>query len=119
MKKLVAIVLVLVIVAFEVSTAYCATCETPAFRKFRRGFCNTLTFYLEIGQQVKREGISCGVCHAATIGVLKGIGMSAARAVTGVYELVTFPVPVPCDYKPIMTDPEFFWTEPFSEKVTK
>ena len=29
------------------------------------------------------------------------------RAVVGVYEIATFPIPLPKDYEPIITDPEF------------
>lgn len=112
MKKLMALFLAFVIIVFSASPGYC---ETPAFRKFRRGFCNILTFHLEFVHQMKKEGDKGGNDRAMTIGIVKGIGMTAARILTGVYEVATFPLPIPSDYKPILNDPEFYWTEPFSE----
>lgn len=112
MRKSVAALLVLVVIIFNVSPGYC---ETPAFRKFRRGFCNMCTFPMEVGKQMSVVGEAHGIGWAATVGLVKGILFSAARAVTGVYETVTFPLPLPAGYKPIMNDPEFFWTEPFEE----
>lgn len=114
MRKNVLVLLILAIITLEVTPAYC---ETPAFRKFRRGLCNMATFYLEFPQQMKKEGEKGGTGQAMTVGLAKGIGMSAARALTGAYEFVTFPLPFPPGYKSILNDPEFFWTEPFSEST--
>ena len=41
-------------------------------------------------------------------GPLAGIFNFTKRAVVGVYEIVTFPLPVPAEYKPIIDDPAFF-----------
>ena len=112
MKRFIAALLILVVLIFTASAGYC---ETPAFRKFRRGFCNILTFHLELVHQMEKEGAIGGNGRAITVGVIKGIGMTAARILTGAYEVVTFPVPFPAEYKPILNDPEFYWIEPFSE----
>ena len=48
---------------------------------------------------------------ASTWGVLKGIGMSCLRLGVGVYETVTFPIPAPKGYVPILKDPEFMFEE--------
>jgi putative exosortase-associated protein (TIGR04073 family) len=111
MKKAMAALLVLVVIIFNAAPGYC---ETPAFRKFRRGFCNIFTFHMEVGQQMANVGAEKGSGWAATVGLVKGIGMSAERLLAGVYEVATFPVPFPAEYKPIMNNPEFFWTEPFA-----
>ena len=116
MRRYAAMLLVLVIIMLNASIGYC---ETPAFKKFRRGFCNILTFHLEFIHQMEKEGAVGGTGRAMTVGLIKGVGMTAARIATGVYEVVTFPLPVPAEYKPILTDPEFYWTEPFSESTTR
>jgi putative exosortase-associated protein (TIGR04073 family) len=116
MKRVAAMLLVLVVIIFNVTPGYC---ETPAFRKFRRGFCNLLTFYLEVGSQIERQGALGGNFRALTVGLINGLGMSAARAFAGAYEVATFPIPLPAEYKPILNDPEFYWTEPFSKGATK
>jgi hypothetical protein len=37
--------------------------------------------------------------------------MMCVRAVVGVYEIATFPIPLPKGYGPILKDPEFFFEE--------
>ena len=41
-----------------------------------------------------------------TWGLLRGVGYGFIRTAGGVYETVTFPVPAPADYRPIMV-PEY------------
>ena len=105
MKKFVLVMLVSSIIVLNATPGYC---ETPAFRKFRRGFCNLVTFHLEFMNQVERAGAKGGNGRAKTFGVFNGITMPAARILTGAYEVVTFPIPFPSGYKPIMNDPEFY-----------
>ena len=114
MKKPFLVMLITIFVISEASAAFAS--ETPQFRKFRRGFCNLFTFHMEVGRQMTEEGKKGGPGQAATMGLAKGLGMAGLRALTGVYEVITFPLPLPPKYEPIMNDPEFFWTEPFSEK---
>jgi len=83
-----------------------AYCDDPA-KKLGRGLCNMGTFPAELYLKVVEVNDSEGVFAAATWGILKGIGMSVVRLAVGAYEVVTFPFPVPKDYMPILTDPEF------------
>ena len=82
-----------------------------AWKKLGRGACNMLTFPLELFSQISRTNVSDGPMAAFTWGLLKGVGMTAFRAVVGVYETVTFPFPCPEGYKPILTEPEFFFED--------
>jgi putative exosortase-associated protein (TIGR04073 family) len=68
---------------------------------------------------MEKESAVGGINRAMTVGIITGVGMTAARILSGVYEVVTFPLPVPAEYKPILNDPEFYWTEPFSESATR
>jgi putative exosortase-associated protein (TIGR04073 family) len=67
-----------------------------------------VTFPLEIPNQISKTNITDGPMAAFTWGIIKGVGMTAFRALVGVYETVSFPVPCPAGYEPILTDPEFF-----------
>ena len=116
MKKAVLVLLVSIFIFAEVSPAYC---ETPTFRKFRRGLCNIATAHLELIHQMDMTGKKDGIGWAWSAGLVKGVGMVAARALAGAYEMVTFPVPFPPKYEPILKDPEFFWEEPFAESYGK
>jgi len=76
-------------------------------RKLGRGAANCLTFPLEFPNQVAKTSNIDGPVAAVTYGVVKGITMSIFRAVVGAYEVVTFLIPLPEWYRPILTDPEF------------
>ena len=116
----------LVSIAAPVSFAACSTCAKPAcntcpkpacppcdkcadsaFVKLGRGLANCVTFPIEIPNQISKTNNCEGPCAAATVGLVKGVVMAAFRAVVGVYEVATFPFPIPECYKPILTDPEY------------
>jgi putative exosortase-associated protein (TIGR04073 family) len=83
-------------------------CNNDAWKKLGRGVANMLTFPLELPSQISKTNITDGPIAAFTWGLLKGVGMMGSRALVGVYETVTFPMPIPEGYEPILTDPEFF-----------
>ena len=85
-------------------------CDDP-MKKLGRGLCNTITFPFEFFLQVSRVNNTDGPMAASTWGVLKGVSMSFVRLSVGLYETVTFPMPVPKNYAPILTDPEFIFEE--------
>lgn len=84
-----------------------AYCEYGPGKKLARGICNMCTFPAELYFKFVEVNDSDGVIAGATWGVMKGAGMSAVRLAVGVYETITFPFPIPKDYMPILTDPEF------------
>jgi putative exosortase-associated protein (TIGR04073 family) len=86
-------------------------CNNDAWKKLGRGVCNMATFPLELPNQISKTNITDGPMAAFTWGLLKGVGMTTLRALVGVYETVTFPMPCPEGYKPILTDPEFFFED--------
>ena len=100
---LIALMVFLLTAAFT-SPAYC---NDPG-KKLGRGICNVFTFPLELYTQFTEVNNDFGVFAAGTWGIIKGFGMSAVRLLVGVYEVATFPFPIPEDYMPILTDPEFY-----------
>ena len=106
-KILSAGLVIFIILSMITSSAYC----DDALKKLGRGICNCVTFPFEIFEQIKRTNLSDGPMAGWTWGLLKGVGMTGVRAVVGVYEVVTFPVPLPKHYAPILKDPEFFAEE--------
>ncbi|MFH1189823.1 MAG: exosortase system-associated protein, TIGR04073 family [Candidatus Omnitrophota bacterium] len=101
------ILIILAALLLTTAIASPAYCNDP-WKKLGRGACNIMTFPLELYFQTKDVNDTDGVFAAATWGILKGVGMSVVRLAAGVYEVVTFPFPVPAEYYPILTDPEFF-----------
>jgi putative exosortase-associated protein (TIGR04073 family) len=77
-----------------------------ALRKFGRGIANVLFGIVEVPNQITKVTSEQGGGAGATYGVGKGIYRWFGRELTGVYDIVTFPVPFPKGYKPIM-HPEF------------
>lgn len=77
-------------------------------KKLARGVTNLATGWLEVPKQVyevgREEGWLVGLARAP----FDGLGMSVARTVAGMYEMVTFPIPAPFDYQPLL-EPTFVW----------
>ncbi|MDD5496321.1 MAG: exosortase system-associated protein, TIGR04073 family, partial [Candidatus Omnitrophica bacterium] len=103
MKRALSIVLILTLLFGVTAPAFC---DTP-LKKLGRGVCNIITSPLELFEQSKRVNNTDGPFAGMTYGVLKGLVMIVIRAGVGVYEMFTFPIPAPPDYKPILTDPEY------------
>jgi len=95
---------------FMVSLLTPAYCD-DALKKFGRGVCNVVTCPFEIFAQPMEINNSDGPMAAVTYGVLKGVGMTCVRGLVGVYEIATFLLPYPKGYKPILTNPEFFFED--------
>lgn len=75
--------------------------------KALRGVENTaLGFVTEVPKTVYSDSVDRGIPYGVTVGALRGVGVGILRTAIGVYELATFPVPLPKDYKPLLY-PEF------------
>ena len=87
---------------------------TPAFadvwRKLGRGAANTLTGFVEIPKKVITISKNDNPLIGFTWGLVKGTGVGLLRTASGLYEMVTFPIPAPADYEPII-QPEFVFDE--------
>ncbi len=74
--------------------------------KLFRGIANAATGWMEIPKQISLVWQESGPGTGLSWGLAKGVGYAVARSVAGAYEIVTFLVPVPADYRPIM-EPEY------------
>jgi putative exosortase-associated protein (TIGR04073 family) len=83
------------------------TRETPA-AKAGRGLMEMITGFMEFPGNIYAESRDHGLASGLTIGLAKGIGMIPVRELVGVYELVTAPIEVPDDYRPVL-DPPLPW----------
>jgi putative exosortase-associated protein (TIGR04073 family) len=97
-------VIAALIVFFGVSAARADT----AVDKLGRGVAGMTTGVLEIPGNIKEESERNGAGYGATVGVAKGVGMTIARELVGVYEFVTAPIPVPHGFRPVL-EPEYPW----------
>jgi len=83
--------------------------------KLGRGLANMVTGVLALPGSVA-EGAHENGASGAAVGLGKGIARTIARELVGVYEFVTFPLPAPRGYRPIL-DPPYPW-EYFQDRHT-
>lgn len=77
-----------------------------AFTKLGRGVANALTGWVELPKNIYNVSVEENAFAGVTLGLAKGAGMTIVRTGAGVYEIATFPFPLPQDYKPIL-EPEY------------
>lgn len=76
------------------------------FTKLGRGVANTLTGWVELPKNIHQTSVEDNVLSGITLGLAKGVGMTIVRTGAGIYEVATFPFPLPQDYRPIL-EPEY------------
>lgn len=76
------------------------------FTKLGRGVANTLTGWVEIPKNIYDTSVEDNAFAGMTLGLAKGAGMTLVRTGAGIYEIATFPFPLPENYKPIL-EPEY------------
>jgi len=83
--------------------------------KLGRGLANMVTGVLAFPGSIA-EGAHENGAEGAAVGIGKGLARTVARELVGVYEFITFPLPVPRGYRPIM-EPAYPW-EYFQDRDT-
>ncbi len=88
--------------------------ESPIWRqagmKLLRGAVNFGTGWMELPKQIYLVSQAEGWMTGALRGPIDGLGMFVTRTVAGAYEVLTFPIPVPPQYRP-MFQPSFVWEQ--------
>ncbi|MGH7198377.1 MAG: exosortase system-associated protein, TIGR04073 family [Candidatus Omnitrophota bacterium] len=92
-----------VVLMLALSTACFAN---DPFTKLGRGVANTLTGWVELPKNIHQTSVEDNVLSGITLGLAKGVGMTIVRTGAGIYEIATFPFPLPQDYRPIL-EPEY------------
>ncbi len=85
-------------------------------RKLQRGFLNVALSPIEISNELSKEVKNDTLPPSWIAGLGRGSIYAVGRALVGVYEMVTFAIPCPAKYKPVL-QPEFAWQHlPSSDK---
>lgn len=71
-------------------------------KKFHRGTVNAATGWMELHQEINRTTETRGLFEGLTAGVARGVGLAIARTGAGIYEAVTFLIPMPEDYESVI-----------------
>lgn len=82
-----------------------------ALAKLVRGLVNVLTGWVEIPKRVHETSEESGPGTGFTLGMIRGLGYGLTRTLGGLYEMVTFPVPAPPGYQPVMRPAYIFVCE--------
>ena len=100
-----ALLVSVVLVSGPVTAALAEEVIPPAAaQKAVRGLANTgLGVVIELPKTVYYDTLEDGPLYGLTVGVLEGLSWGIARTLVGVYEVLTFPFPLPEGYRPIYT----------------
>jgi len=111
MKKVSTKVAVALVLAVFIMNAIAPSVSAQtATRKLGRGFANMFLGFLELPQNVVDTAESDGALAAITYGIVRGTAMSVLRTSVGVYETITFLIPLPWAYETII-EPEFMMSD--------
>ena len=94
------------VMAFVAITLTTVCFASDPFTKLGRGVANTLTGWVELPKNIYNTSVQDNAFAGLTLGLAKGAGMSLVRTGAGIYEIATFPFPLPQDYRPIL-EPEY------------
>lgn len=100
MKK--AVFMAVLISLFVSSAAF----ADDAIGKLGRGVANVASCWVEVPTQIFEATEGEGIAGGLTVGIFKGVVYTVGRCLAGVYDIVTFPLPLPNGYKSII-QPEF------------
>ena len=118
MKTAATILFVMSLLCFSASTLWATEVEPEGtmLRKLQRGFLNVALSPIEISNELSKEVKNDTLPPSWLTGAGRGAFYTVGRALTGVYEIVTFAIRCPSGYRPILK-PEFAWRQLPSEKT--
>ncbi|MBN2097381.1 MAG: exosortase system-associated protein, TIGR04073 family [Candidatus Omnitrophica bacterium] len=103
--------LLVLVAAIFISNLMISPCfASDPMKKLGRGLVNTITGVVEIPKKVYTVSKNDNVALGLTWGLVKGVAVGMLRTAAGLYETVTFPIPAPADYEPMM-EPEFVFED--------
>ncbi|MBI3306500.1 MAG: exosortase system-associated protein, TIGR04073 family [Candidatus Omnitrophica bacterium] len=107
MKKSLLLGLFFLLSSFPLHAAEIEPAGTP-LRKLQRGFLNIALSPIEIAHEMHNVKSDESFVPSWGPGLVKGVAYMGGRALAGVYDIFTFPIPAPGNYEPLVY-PEFSW----------
>ncbi len=103
--------LFLILLALISQNAFSAEVESSGpLRKLQRGFLNIALSPMELTTALSKEKYDNAdqMPPSWITGSIRGVAYMGGRALAGVYDMVTFPIPFPKEYGPLV-QPEYPW----------
>ena len=110
--KIKGFICVALIAAVLTTASFCFAADGGPIRKLGRGVANVATGILELPNNIVSVTEEDGYVAGVTYGIMKGLAWSVVRIAVGAYETVTFLVPIPFHYDPIL-EPEFLLSDEY------
>ena len=105
---LASIIAVLMLAAGTVEASALADYGKGSTRKLGRGVANIIGAPLELIRTPYYVERDDGGFASITVGIVQGVGAAVVRELAGIVETVTFPIPVPKNFSPLLL-PEFVY----------
>lgn len=102
MRKVSAILLSLLVLAQPAFAAPAMEAKGTALRKLQRGVINMALSPIELSHELHKEKRKDGYLPSWVSGLGRGSVFTMGRALSGAYDLLTFPVPLPGGYEPLV-----------------
>jgi len=91
---------------------YETSLATRMTRKLIRGTANVVFGWCEIPRNIHIEIENLDPFTGTAVGLIHGTGQGVVRTGWGIWEVVTFPIPIPSEYRN-KVQPEFVWQDLF------
>jgi len=104
MKRLVIVIFMSILVFSFLQASYA---DNP-LTKLAGGIMNVAMSPHEVFKSIAATNNEEGAYKAWTWGPVKGLFNGVSRMTAGLYEVATFPIPVPKYYEPVWKDPDSF-----------
>ncbi|OIO37500.1 MAG: hypothetical protein AUJ75_04130 [Candidatus Omnitrophica bacterium CG1_02_49_10] len=109
MKSLIKGFAMMLVVVLILGVATASYAQDPV-KKLGRGIVNVATGWIELPKNIYETSVEFNPFAGVTLGTAKGVGMTIVRTGAGLFDVVTFPFPIPEGYEPLL-EPEFAFGE--------
>jgi putative exosortase-associated protein (TIGR04073 family) len=107
MRKAFLVVLAILFLTTTIAPCFAAdAAKGDPGRKLGRGAINTILGFWEVPKTMYSVTKEKNIFVGLTWGLIKGVAMGLVRTAVGLYDVITFPIPYPEDYKPVI-EPEY------------
>lgn len=106
MKKISLLAFLILFIYGLVTIDYALIYAGDPIEKLGRGITNTATGWIEFPKEIGKQAEKSLGLAGVVVGPLKGLAKAIGRTVVGIYDALTFLIPLPRRYEPVI-EPEY------------